>query len=33
MNGAKPTETELQTAEKLAKTDEYYLVFPNDGQD
>ena len=25
-------ETELQTAEKLAKTDEYYLVFPNDGQ-
>ncbi|MBQ7551817.1 MAG: hypothetical protein IJT04_09860 [Bacteroidales bacterium] len=32
MNGAKPTETELQTAEKLAKTDEYYLVFPNDGQ-
>ena len=32
MNGAKPNETELQTAEKLAKTGEYYLVFPNDGQ-
>ena len=32
MTGAKPNETELQTAEKLAKTDEYYLVFPNDGQ-
>lgn len=32
MKGAQPNETELQTAEKLAKTDEYYLVFPNDGQ-
>ena len=32
MNGAKPNEVELQTAVKLAKTDEYYLVFPNDGQ-
>lgn len=32
MSGAKPNETELQTAEKLAKTNEYYLVFPNDGQ-
>ena len=32
MNGAQPNETELQTAEKLAKTNEYYLVFPNNGQ-
>lgn len=32
MTGAKPNEVELQTAMKLAKTDEYYLVFPNDGQ-
>jgi hypothetical protein len=32
MKGAKPNETEIQTAKKLAKTDEYYLVFPNDGQ-
>ena len=32
MTGAKPNETELQTAEKLAKTNDYYLVFPNDGQ-
>ena len=32
MKGAKPNETELQTAQKLAKTNEYYLVFPNDGQ-
>ena len=32
MTGAKPNETELQTAEKLAKTNGYYLVFPNDGQ-
>lgn len=32
MNGAKPNETELQTAKKLAKTDEFFLVFPNDGQ-
>lgn len=32
MKGAKPNETELQTADKLAKTDEYYVVFPNDGQ-
>ena len=32
MKGAKPNETELQTAIKLAKTDEYYMVFPNDGQ-
>ena len=32
MHGAKPNETELQTARKLAKTDEYYLVFPNERQ-
>ena len=32
MDGARPNETELQTARKLAKTDEYYLVFPSDGQ-
>ena len=32
MMGAKPNESEIQTAEKLAKTNEYYLVFPNDGQ-
>ena len=32
MNGAKPNDTELQTVKKMAKTDEYYLVFPNDGQ-
>lgn len=32
MKGAKPNETELQTAQKLAKTNEYFLVFPNDGQ-
>ena len=32
MKGAKPNETELQTADKLAKTNEYYLIFPNDGQ-
>ena len=32
MTGAKPNRLEIQTAEKLAKTDEYYLVFPNDGQ-
>lgn len=32
MKGAKPNETELQTAEKLAKTDEFYIIFPNDGQ-
>ena len=32
MDGAHPNEAELQTARKLAKTDEYYLVFPSDGQ-
>ena len=32
MKGAKPSETELQTVDKLAKTNEYYVVFPNDGQ-
>lgn len=32
MNGAKPNGTELQTAQKLAKTEDYFLVFPNDGQ-
>ena len=32
MVGAKPNETELQTARKLAKTDEFWLVFPNDSQ-
>lgn len=32
MTGAKPNETELQTALKLAKTDEYCIVFPSDGQ-
>lgn len=32
MEGAKPNETELQTALKLAKTDEYFLIFPNDSQ-
>lgn len=32
MTGAKPNETELQTARKLAKTNEYFIIFPNDGQ-
>jgi hypothetical protein len=32
MEGAHPNETELQTAVKLSKTDEYYVVFPSDGQ-
>ena len=32
MTGSKPNETELQTAEKLTKSYEYYLLFPNDGQ-
>lgn len=32
MVGAKPNETELQTAEKLAKTDQFFIVFPSDGQ-
>ena len=32
MKGSKPNETELQTAEKLAKIDEYFVVFPNDVQ-
>lgn len=32
MKGAKPNETELQTVKKLAKTDEYYIIFPNDKQ-
>ena len=32
MTGAKPNKTELQTAEKLSKTNEYYIIFPSDGQ-
>ena len=32
MTGAKPNKTELQTAGKLAKTSEYYIIFPSDGQ-
>ena len=32
MKGAKPNETELQTVLKLAKTGEYYIIFPSDGQ-
>ena len=32
MAGAHPNETELQTVEKLAKTGEYYIIFPSDGQ-
>ena len=32
MTGAHPNEAELQTAMKLGKTDEYFIVFPNDGQ-
>ena len=32
MTGAKPNETELQTARKLAKTNEFFIIFPNDGQ-
>ena len=32
MKGARPNETELQTAEKFAKTNEYFVIFPNDGQ-
>ena len=32
MTGAKPNKTELQTAEKLAKTSEYYIIFPSNGQ-
>ena len=31
MTGSKPSETELQTVEKLTKSYKYYIVFPNDG--
>ena len=32
MAGAKPSQAELQTAAKLVKTNEYYIIFPSDGQ-
>lgn len=32
MKGAHPNETEIQTAEKVVKNNDFFLLFPNDGQ-